>query len=472
MTAEAKLKQQEKLKKGEARCPDAPSTQDIIASDRVQAPAWVCSESYTFLGDTDISSDRYTDPEFAKREFETLWKKTWQFACREEHISEVGDYHIYDIGSHSFIVTRIAENEIRAYYNACLHRGTKLRASGTDGYANEFQCSFHGWTWNLDGTNKKVLCDWDFPHVDRKNLNLPQARVETLGGFVFINMDLNAPTLADYFGPEAMVHLNSWELKNRYVYKHVGKWIPANWKLVIAAFAEGYHVHDTHPQVMLSCADANMQYDIYGEHMNRFISAMGVLSPHLYGQYTEQDILDQFTVGDSSVLANADRQLKEGETARQRMADTYRAMFEKTTNVDLSNVSDSEILDCFSYTAFPNTFLFPGVSFPMVYRFRPHKYDHRKCLFEVLYLRPLPEGGKRPEPVPMTLLRDDQLFVDAEDADPGLSTILDQDTQNLILQQQGLESSAKKAITLGNYQEIRIRHFEQAIDKYVGGNAR
>jgi hypothetical protein len=63
--------------------------------------------------------------------------------------------------------------DIRAYYNACLHRGTKLRASGSEGCASEFQCSFHGWSWNIDGTNKNVVCEWDFPHVDRKKLSLP-----------------------------------------------------------------------------------------------------------------------------------------------------------------------------------------------------------------------------------------------------------------------------------------------------------
>src|SRR3546814_10661008 len=79
----------EKLKKGDARCPGAPSTQDIIAADKVAAPSWVRSESYKFLGDEDIPKDRYIDPAYAKREFETLWKKTWQFARSEEHTSEL-----------------------------------------------------------------------------------------------------------------------------------------------------------------------------------------------------------------------------------------------------------------------------------------------------------------------------------------------------------------------------------------------
>ncbi|GAB3115141.1 aromatic ring-hydroxylating dioxygenase subunit alpha [Aestuariicella hydrocarbonica] len=456
---------------GEARCPDEPTTQDIIASDKVGAPDWVRSESYEYLGSEDISTERYYDPEYAKKEYDTLWKRTWQFACREEHIPEPGDYYVYDLGRYSFIITRVSENDIRAYYNACLHRGTKLRASGTEGCTQEFKCSFHGWSWNLDGSLKQSTCEWDFPHVQADKFSLPQTRVETLAGFVFINMDQNAPSLEDYLGPEFMAHINSWGLENRYIQCHVSKLIPANWKLTMEAFMEAYHVIDTHPQVAVSNGDANSQYDVYGDHVNRFISPLGVLSPHLKGQYSEQDILDQFTVGDASVLGDIDRTLAEGESARQRMADTMRAMFEQATNTDLSRVSDSELLDCFSYTLFPNTFVFPGISLPMVYRFRPDPKDHRMTIYEVFFLRPVPKDGERPDPAEPVYLDEVQSFTEAEGMDPGFGAILDQDTENLILQQQGIEASAKPGLTLGNYQEIRVRHFEMTVDKYVSGQS-
>ncbi len=454
--------------KGAARCPDAPTTQEIIARDRVEAPDWVRSERYEFFGDQDISTERYTSAAFAQKEYETLWKQTWQIACRDEHIPQIGDYHVYDIGPYSFIVTRVAENEVRAYYNACLHRGTKLRASGTQGLAKEFRCSFHGWSWNIDGSNKTIVCPWDFPHVDGKKASLPRARVERLGGFIFINMDANAPSLADYLGPEGQAHMDAWKLEDRYVYLHVVKRMPANWKLVVGAFAEGYHVIETHPQVAVSCADANMEYDVYNEHFDRFISAMGVLSPHLEGQYTEQAILDLFTLGDSSSLEGTKRVLPPGGTARQVMADTFRDTIGKAHGRDMSCVSDSELLDCFSYTLFPSAFLFPGVSFPMVYRFLPDKHDHRRSLFEVFFLRPWPTDGTRPDPAEPIMLRDDQSFAEAQGMDPGFAQILDQDTANLMLQQEGVEASAKQGLTLGNYQEIRIRNFERTVDRYVG----
>lgn len=453
--------------KGAARCP-AISTQEIIANDKVAAPGWVRSESYQFMGDEDVSTERFTDAAFAKAEMERLWTRTWQFACREENIPAVGDYSVYDIGPYSFIVTRVAPNEIRAYFNACLHRGTKLRASGTEGRASEFKCSFHGWSWGVDGKNTNITCPWDFPHVDPKEMSLPEAKVETLGGFVFINMDPNAKPLAEYIGPEGMKHIKEWRLEDRYVYLHVSKRFACNWKLAIEAFLEAYHVIVTHPQVAPSNGDANSQYDVYGEHLNRFISTLGVVSPHLYGKVTEQQLFDQFTLGDSSALGDGGKpQLKEGQTAREAMAVMFRGMFEQAFNTDLSKVSDSELLDCYSYTLFPNVFLFPGISLPMVYRFRPDPKDHRWCIYEVLFMRPVPKDGKRPDPADVIHLQDHQSYTEAEGMDPGFGKILDQDTENLFLQQEGLEASAKHGLTFGNYQEIRNRHFEKAVDKYM-----
>jgi nitrite reductase/ring-hydroxylating ferredoxin subunit len=454
------------LQPGEARCP-AESTQEIIARDKVVAPAWAREESYEYLGSADISKDRYIDPEFAKGEFERLWTRTWQMACREDQIAEVGDYYIYDLGAYSFIIVRSDEDEIKAHFNACLHRGTKLRPSGTEGFANDLKCPFHGWTWNLDGTNKDIPCKWDFAHVDAAKLILPQAKVARAGGFVWINMDPAAPSFEDYIGPKAMAHFDAWKLENRYIYLHVQKSYPANWKLTMEAFMEAYHVGDTHPQVAPANGDVNSQYDVYDEHVNRFISTLGVVSPKLYGKYSEQDIVDNFTLGDSSSLGGAKPQLKEGERARQVMADMFRDMFETATNTDLSGVSDTELLDTYSYTIFPNLFLFPGISLPMIYRFRPDARDHRRTIYEVMFMRPKPKDGAVPPHAELELLEDHQSFAEAEGMDAGFGKILDQDTDNLYAQQEGLEASAKSGLTLANYQEIRIRHFEKTVDKYM-----
>jgi len=454
------------LQPGEARCP-AESTQDIIAADRNAAPAWAASESYHYLGSEDVSKERYTDPAFAKAEFERMWTRTWQMACREDHIPEVGDYYVYDIGSYSFVVTRCDDDEIRAYYNACLHRGTKLKPSGTAGFAANLKCPFHGWTWNLDGSLKEIPEKWDFAHVATRKMCLPEARVERLGGFVWVNMDPAAPSLEEYLGAEALAHLKAWKLEDRYIYLHVQKSYPANWKLTMEAFMEAYHVGDTHPQVAPANGDVNSQYDVYGDHVDRFISTLGVVSPKLRDKYNEADIIANFTLGDSSSLGGSKPELKAGERARQVMADMFRDMFETATNTDLSHVSDTELLDTYSYTFFPNLFLFPGISLPMIYRFRPDARDHRRTIYEVMFMRPKPKDGGEVETAEVEILQDHQSFAEAQGMDPGFGHILDQDTDNLYAQQEGLEASAKPGITLGDYQEVRVRHFEQTIDKYM-----
>jgi hypothetical protein len=149
------------------------------------------------------------------------------------------------------------------------------------------------------------------------------------------------------------------------------------------------------------------------------------------------------------------------------MAGLFRKNFEDMNHVDLSGVSDSELLDCFSYSVYPNMFVFPGISLPMVYRFLPDRHDHRKSTMEVLFLRPKPTDGSAFETAEMQVLRDEQSFTEAEGMDPGFGNILDQDTDNLLLQQEGLEAASKKSLTLANYQEIRIRHCEQSLDRYM-----
>jgi len=232
------------------------------------------------------------------------------------------------------------------------------------------------------------------------------------------------------------------------------------------AFMEAYHVGDTHPQVAPANGDVNSQYDTFGPHVDRFISTLGVVSPKLRDRYSEADIIENFTLGDSSAMGGQKPELKEGERARQVMADMFRTMFEQATNSDLSAVSDTELLDTYSYTFFPNLFLFPGISLPMIYRFRPDPRDHRRTIYEVMFMRPKPRGGSY-EIAEVQVLRDDQSFAEAEGMDPGFGAILDQDTDNLYAQQEGLEASAKQGITLADYQEIRIRNFEATIDSYV-----
>lgn len=447
---------------GEARCPGE-SVQDILATDRVSAPPILREESYEFLGDSLLSPDRYTNQSFFDREMEFMWQKVWQWACREEHIPEIGDYYVYGIGDISIIVSRCGEDEIKAFYNVCQHRGTKLRSHEGVGFAKDFRCPFHGWTWDLDGGLKNIPCAWDFPHVTPEKYGLHEVRAERWGGFIFINMDPNAAPLLDYIHP-LEEHFGNWDLSQRHVYMHVQKELPSNWKAAAEAFMEGYHIMETHPQLLTTFGDANTQYDIYGDHVSRFLELAGVSSPHV-DPVSPEEMLKQMFVGGTSVLG-ADFKLGENDTARSVMADFVRKSLNEQFGLDLSQVSDTELIDPNQYTLFPNMFLFPGIGFPMVYRVRPVGTSPDRCWFELLFLRPNPASGEIPEAPEPYIVGEHESLAEIPGFEPGLAMAMEQDLGNLRAQQQGYKFM-KRGLTLGNYQEVRIRHMHQTLDKYL-----
>jgi len=452
------------LAPGAARCP-GPSTREIILSDGDSAPAALVAESYAFLGDGDIPYERYTSRAFFDRELERMWPRTWQWACREEHIPRVGDFVVYDVGPYSFIVVRSAPGEIKALVNACPHRGMQWKAPGESGNTGSlFRCPFHGMSWHLDGRLREIPCRWDFPHVDEATFRPDEARVETWGGFVFVNPDPNARPLREFLGvlPE---HFATWPLENRYVALHVEKTLPANWKMAMEAFLEAYHVLATHPEGLKTAGDANAQYDVFSENVSRFVHTLAYPSPHLRHPPSQEQIARMLGAWDEAL---SPAQLAAGKSARHLVAEKTRRELGARYGVDLSGQSASEMLDSIEYWLFPNMCLFPGISLPMIYRFRPNGNDVDSCLHEILFLAPVPATGKRPPPAPVVKLGIDDSYTTVAGFNPGLAFVYDQDTGNLRRQRDGAKAARKRGQTLGNYQEVRIRRLHLTLDKYLG----
>src|SRR3954454_20975874 len=107
-----------------------PSVQDYLDRDSRPIPEDLRYEISDPLGSEDISIDRYVSRDWPDREIEKVWRKAWQFACRLDQIPEVGDHVLYEIAGDSLIVMRTGPDQIQAHFNACLHRGRKLRGQG------------------------------------------------------------------------------------------------------------------------------------------------------------------------------------------------------------------------------------------------------------------------------------------------------------------------------------------------------
>lgn len=449
----------------EERCPSI-RYQDIIQRDDGQVHDVLALQSNPPHDNADIPFERYTSREFFEREMKRMWRRVWQYACREEHLQEVGDYYVYDIGRHSILVTR-TEAGLKAFHNSCLHRGTKLKPSNSSGWSGSIQCPFHGWEWHLDGKMKNLPCEWDFTHVDKDSdeARLREVRVDSWNGFVFINMDPNAPGLLEYLEvlPE---HFRDWDMTDWYVCTHVQKELPGNWKLAQEAFMEAYHTPVAHPEMTHVVSDINMQHDVFSDHISRDLCAMASPSPTSTLEQSEQDLLDKMLMADRSAIKDKPV-VPEGKTARWVMAKQLRETMKEDYGLDYSKYSDAEMLDSIKYNVFPNLFIYPGVGLRLIQQFRPLGDDHDRCVFDQIVFKPKPRDGSDYEAAEPYHLGEDESYTTVPDLDPFLASVLDQDTDIMRWQREGMYASEKGAATLSRYQESRIRHVHETLDKYL-----
>jgi phenylpropionate dioxygenase-like ring-hydroxylating dioxygenase large terminal subunit len=435
------------------------SYQQAIADDKVQAPPDI-RQAFPLIIDKPITRDRYISESFHRREVMGLWPHVWQFACREEELVEAGDIVVYEIAGSSFLIVRGNDHRIRAFRNTCLHRGTKLCT--TDTSVGQLKCPFHGFTWSLEGDLTYIPSRWDFPHLSNEAARLREVRIDTWGGFVFINPDKNAPPLLDYLEVIPQHFSGFMDYKNKYIAARFRKRLPCNWKLGIEAFIEAYHSLETHPQVVPFSTDENAQYDVLGRHVSRFLIATGMASGQVAETLSQQAIFDaMFSAGGAKDVPR----VPSGMTARQFSAQLTRQNATASTQRDYSSCSDAEAIDANQYSIFPNMVLFRSLSLPVVYRFRPNGHDPHTCIFDLYFMRDVPANAEQPPPAEVQevgafeeAMRDFSVF---------LGRVYDQDTQNVGLQQSGLTGSENEPLLMSREMETRIRHLEQVIDEYL-----
>jgi Rieske 2Fe-2S family protein len=188
----------------------------------------------------------YTDTEIFREEVQRLYYQSWIIAGREEEIQNPGDYFLRDVAGESIIITRDRTQQVRAFYNLCRHRGTRLVTEARGTFSGRIQCGYHGWTYGLDG---RLI---GAPHMEegggfcRDEYPLNNVHAGTWDGHIFINLD-PAPgplesQLADLpqkFAPWGMAELR---LHKRAIYD-----VQANWKLIMLNYNECLHCPVLHP---------------------------------------------------------------------------------------------------------------------------------------------------------------------------------------------------------------------------------
>jgi phenylpropionate dioxygenase-like ring-hydroxylating dioxygenase large terminal subunit len=437
--------------------------------------------------------EAYISPEYARAERGKLWRKVWLQAGRLEDIPEVGNFITYDILDDSVLIVRAKEGSgpgaLKAFANVCPHRGRRLVDTpkgerNAYGKRANFVCGFHAWTFDATGDNAGV-CSFIQQHeewggaLSDANTRLGEFKVESWGGFIWINLDPQAEPLRDYLEPAATM-LDPFQLENmrpRWRYWTV---FDCNWKVALEAFNETYHVAGTHPEFMQfgqyagwgrqQGKHSHIGYDApsggpkeLGETKAKLRLGDGDprISTAAMQKYTWEGVNTNTTETLYKVAQTLPDALPEGTPP----AEVIRYWLETARSIDAQRGVHWPVVDSehtgksgTSWQIFPNQQIGHAVNNMLCYQARPCGYDPDKCYFEVAVYELFPEGA-----APQT-----QWGYLAPDQFPH---VLQQDFSNMAAVQQGMKNAGFRGNIPNPKNEGAVTSLHRNLARYMGTGA-
>jgi choline monooxygenase len=195
-----------------------------------------------------LEPNLYLEPEVVRLEQEAIFERTWQLAGHVSDLREPGSYLTADVVDQPVLVVRDNDGVIRAFRNVCRHRGSRL-LSGSGQCGKAIRCLYHGWTYRTDGTLIGVPEGREIEGLDKSRLGLHQVRAEEFCGLIFVNLDPGAEPLGERLAGLAE-RLAPYQLDRLERFGKGGDVQPANWKVVVENYIEGYHIPIAHPSLM------------------------------------------------------------------------------------------------------------------------------------------------------------------------------------------------------------------------------
>jgi phenylpropionate dioxygenase-like ring-hydroxylating dioxygenase large terminal subunit len=269
------------------------------------------------MADGTVDRKLFSDTELYQLELERIFARAWNFMCHESQIPKPGDFFLSYIGEDSVIATRDKKGQLQVLLNTCRHRGNAV-CRAEQGHANSFLCTYHGWTYGLDGKLIGVPGFKDYYHgeLEREKWGLvTAAKVASYKGFVFATMDPQAPELDEYLGETGRLCLNLIAARGDVVVvegvqKNV---IGCNWKFATENQFDMYHAPISHASAYQS------DYGRGRERANTRIRAKDPRAPHrvVLGEYGHAISGPKLTRG----ALGAQDEWRETAEARQQLGD-------------------------------------------------------------------------------------------------------------------------------------------------------
>lgn len=189
----------------------------------------------------------YRNDELLELEYERVILPSWQFVCHQNEVRSAGDYATLELWRDSVVVMRGQDGRLRAFQNACRHRGSRL-VEGSGQCAARLTCPYHAWSYHLDGSLASIPFEASFSHLDRAKLGLRELELEVFHGLVFARITPGGPRLAELLR----------DIDPVLAPYHIEEMVPAsgspgvetwscNWKVTLDNYLDNYHVPYGHP---------------------------------------------------------------------------------------------------------------------------------------------------------------------------------------------------------------------------------
>ncbi len=208
-----------------------------------------------------LQREFYLSPEIFAREQEHIFYSEWFYAGREEQLPQSGDYLVLDVAGEEVLIVRTKDGDLRAHYNLCRHRGSRLVLQdgqkdivGPQGnFGGAIRCPYHSWTYALDGALRTAPYLKEENQFYKEEFSLHEVGLQTWGGFFFLNLSPQDARARKYslhaqLGPIperlARYPLADLRIARRIVYD-----VRANWKVILENYNECYHCGGVHPEL-------------------------------------------------------------------------------------------------------------------------------------------------------------------------------------------------------------------------------
>jgi choline monooxygenase len=239
----------------------------------------------------------YYDLETFEKEKKTLFASTWQLVGHIQQASRPGDYFTFELLGEPLLIARGEDGVLRGFYNVCRHRaGNPAMGCGN---RKLFRCGYHGWTYRLDGA---LLVTPEFEGVedfDPQEFGLVPVRLEQWFNLIFVNLDGEAPPLAEFLG-ELPAQAEKFDFRNMRFSERRTYDMKCNWKTYIDNYLEGYHVPSIHPSLNREIDYNAYTVEPHSQYVRQWTPIRGAQpgdrTPRRYQQAGEELTADYFWV--------------------------------------------------------------------------------------------------------------------------------------------------------------------------------